>query len=160
MVLKPNLLKNTKDKVENVNLKNLIMEAKFSKEIEKLKSESERLNLGLSDELIIQTAQNLGPSLYLRDAKFVDSNSPSEIGYIKTEFLMGELGLEDGPILEEAIKEVLLRLDILKNKKYRVLVYALLRLYFEAMKPKYKEERNAVLGFLVKIKNYILGWFK
>jgi len=136
------------------------MATKFTKEIEKLKNESDKLDLGLSEELIIQVAEKLGPSIYSVDQKFVDANSKEEIERIKNEFLIGELKLEDTPSLYDVIYEILEKLELLKNKKYRVLVYALLKLYFDSLEKKSKGEEDILMKVLGKIKNFIVSLFK
>lgn len=103
------------------------MSRKFDNLIENLKSESIRLELDLSEELLIETAKELGPSIYVTDSKYVDSSSEAELLTVKNEFLIKKLNLTDGPELDEAIMEVLEQLKDLKNKKHRVLVYALLK---------------------------------
>jgi hypothetical protein len=103
------------------------MSRKFDNLIENLKDESIRLELDLSDELLIETAEELGVSIYNDDSKYVDSSSPDELLTVKNEFLIKKLNLTDGPELDEAITEVLEQLKELKNKKHRVLVYALLK---------------------------------
>jgi hypothetical protein len=103
------------------------MSRKFDNLIENLKSESIRLELDLSEELLIETAEELGVSIYGEDSQYVDSSSSDELLTVKNEFLIKKLNLTDGPVLDEAIMEVLEQLKDLKNKKHRVLVYALLK---------------------------------
>lgn len=103
------------------------MSRKFDNLIENLKDESIRLELNLSEELLIETTEELGVSIYNDDSKYVDSSSPDELLTVKNEFLIKKLNLTDGPELDEAITEVLEQLKDLKNKKHRVLVYALLK---------------------------------
>lgn len=105
------------------------MDNKFKKEVAKYIKSSEKLKLGLSEELIIQVAEELGPSIYLQDASLVESND-LEVDYILNTFVNKKLGVEGE---REVIYSILDQLKPLKNKKYRVLVYALLREHYNAV---------------------------
>ena len=128
----------------------------------KLKTDSQKLNLNLDDTLLEEIAKDLGAAAYASDSKFVDSNSESELKTIKDKFLIGKLGLPDTSKLDDAIQEVLEQLKDLKNKKHRVLIYALLKKKFEKVKvevkEEIKEEKNDVKSFfsslISKIKQY------
>lgn len=102
------------------------MTAKFLKQVELVKGVCVKLNLILPEELIIETAQELGPAIYDADSKLVDTSDESEIELIKTELLKGKLNLSDSQcikLITDAVKIV----EPLKNKKYRILLYALLK---------------------------------
>lgn len=128
----------------------------------KLKADSDKLNLNLNDNLLEETAKELGATAFANDSKFVDSNSESELKTIKDKFLIGKLGLPDTSQLDDAIQDVLEQLKDLKNKKHRVLIYALLKKKFEKVKvevdEEIKEESNNLKSFfsslITKIKNY------
>lgn len=98
----------------------------FLKQIELVKSSCIELNLILPEELIIETAKELGPAIFGSDSKLVNTSDESEIELIKNELLKGKLNLSDdvcNKLLADAIKIV----NPLKNKKYRILFYALLK---------------------------------
>jgi len=135
------------------------MEAKFNKYIEKLKADSDKLELGLSNEILISTAEELGPIIYSADAKFVDSKSQEELNIIKNEFLIKKLNLIDDSTLDDAILNVLEKLKALKNKKHRVLVYALLKKHFADVKIEVKKEVAETKSFTVEIFNKIKKFF-
>lgn len=98
------------------------MDNKFKKEVAKYIKSSEKLKLGLSEELITQVTEDLGPSIYLQDAALVAEND-LEVEYIIATFLKKKLNI-DGDA--ETVYSILDKLKPLKNKKYRALVYALL----------------------------------
>jgi hypothetical protein len=131
--------------------------------VSKLKADSDKLELGLSEELIIETAKDLGISAFNADSKFVDSKSDEELKTIKNDFLIKKLKLVDDSKLDDAILSVLERLKALKNKKHRVLVYALLKTHFakisNEVKTEIKEEVIETKSFFdsvkTKVKNYL-----
>lgn len=130
--------------------------------ISKLKADSDKLELGLSQELIAEIAKDLGPSAFNADSKFVDSKSQEELDTIKHEFLIKKLNLINDSKLDDAISNVLEKLKALKNKKHRVLVYALLKNHFASIayevKHEVKEDIAETKSFFdsikIKVKNY------
>lgn len=130
--------------------------------VSKLKADSDKLELGLSEELIIETAKDLGPAIFNADGKFVDSKSDEELKTIKTEFLIKKLNLVDDSKLDDAISNVLEKLKALKNKKHRVLVYALLKSHFAAIasevKHEVKEDIAETKSFFDSVKNKVKNY--
>lgn len=102
------------------------MNAKFLKQIELVKAACVKLNVILPEELLIETAQELGPAIFDNDSKLVNTSDETEIELIKTELLKNKLKLSESnctTLIADAIKIV----EPLKNKKYRILFYALLK---------------------------------
>ena len=102
------------------------MTAKFLKQVELVKTVCVKLDLILPEELIIETAQELGPAIFDNDSKLVNTSDETEIELIKTELLKNKLKLSESnctTLIADAIKIV----EPLKNKKYRILFYALLK---------------------------------
>jgi len=130
--------------------------------ISKLKADSDKLELGLSQELITEIAKDLGPSAFNSDSKFVDSKSQEELDTIKNEFLIKKLNLIDDSKLDDAILSVLEQLKALKNKKHRVLVYALLKTHFSKItaevKKEVKEEVAETKSFFDSVKNKVKNY--
>lgn len=102
------------------------MTAKFLKQIELVKSSCIELNLILPEELLIETAEELGPSIFNSDSKLVNSSDNVELELIKNNFLKSKFNLSDD-ICDKLIDEAVRILGPLKNKKYRILFYALLK---------------------------------
>lgn len=99
---------------------------KFEEAVAKYSAEAKNLNLNLSHDLLVAVAKGLGPSIYNADSEVVAASDPEELKTVKNNFLIGKLGLSDGPELDSAIKEVVEKLGTHNRNKYRVLFYALL----------------------------------
>ena len=100
--------------------------SKLVEAIETYVAQSNELNLGLSEELITSVAKGLGPSIYNADSSKVSSSDPEELARVKTNYLIGKLGLSYGPELDVAIAEVMEKMGSSNRNKYRANVYALL----------------------------------
>lgn len=102
------------------------MEKKFLKQIDNAVSSSQKLGITLSENLLVEIAEHLGPSIYDADAKFVNTSDINEIQLVKNEFLIKELSLSENQsdILLDQVIEIT---KPLKNKKYRIVFYALLK---------------------------------
>lgn len=90
---------------------------------------TEEMNaLGFSHhhELYDAVTKHLGPSIHSNDASKVACDDPNEMQTIKTEFLIGKLGLEDGPELDNAISQVCGALGKDNANKHRATFYYLL----------------------------------
>ena len=94
--------------------------------LEKFHAENDSLGLGLDGGLIEAVAKGLGPSIYNDDASRVSCSDQSELDRVKTNFLIGKLGLSDGPELDDALKSVCEAMGSSNRNKYRVLFYAAL----------------------------------
>jgi hypothetical protein len=102
------------------------MTAKFLKQIELVKSSCIELNLILPEELLIETAQELGPSIFSTDSKLVNTSDKTELQLIKDELLKGKLKLPDD-VCDKLLTDAIRIIEPLKNKKYRILFYAVLK---------------------------------
>jgi len=65
-----------------------------------------KFDKGADDKLITAVFKGLGPSVHNRDSSSVACSDPKELATVKKNYLMKKLGLEDGPELDAAIKEV------------------------------------------------------
>jgi|688.fasta_scaffold944408_2 hypothetical protein len=102
------------------------MEKKFLKQIDNVVTSSQKLGLNLPENLLVEIAEHLGPSIYEVDSKFVNTSDINEIQLVKNEFLIKELNLSESQsdILLDQVIEIT---KPLKNKKNRILFYALLK---------------------------------
>jgi hypothetical protein len=75
-----------------------------------------------NDELLQKVAQGLGPSIYLADASLVSCSDQEEKDRVKNNFLIGKMGLEDSPALDEAIDKVCEKMSGI-NHKHRAIFY-------------------------------------
>lgn len=99
--------------------------------IEKYAAElKEKFNLDPDMELLTKVTIGLGPSIYKPDAATVSSSDISELERLKTNFLIGKLGLADSPDLDEAITKILDAYGRSNRMKYRAVVYYLLTAHF------------------------------
>lgn len=107
--------------------------SKFDEAIERYQSEMSE-KLGMSDidvTLLTEITKSLGPSIYLADASKVSCSDQEELDRVKNNFLIKKLGMEDGPVLDEAIKEVCETLGSSNRNKFRAIFYYLLVQKFE-----------------------------
>ena len=96
---------------------------------EAYKSFTEEMNaLGLQhqEELYHAVLKHLGPSVHQKDASLVACSDKKELETIKKNFLIGKLGLEDTPRLDEAIQEVCGAMGESNRHKHRATFYYLL----------------------------------
>jgi hypothetical protein len=78
------------------------------------------------DALLTSVAQGLGPSIYLADASLVSCSDDEEKQRVKTNFLIGKLGLEDNGDLDGYIETVCQQMGSSNRNKYRAVFYYLL----------------------------------
>ena len=81
-------------------------------------------------DLLTKVTVALGPSIYDADAEIVASSQPSELERVRTSYLIGKLGLPDGPELDAAIASVIDTYGKSERTKYRAVVYYLLTRHF------------------------------
>ena len=96
---------------------------------EAYKTFTEEMNgMGLQhhEELYHAILNYLGPSIHQKDASLVACSDPKELETIKRNFLIGKLGLEDGPKLDEAIEQVCGAMGTSNRNKHRATFYYLL----------------------------------
>ncbi|NGO54853.1 DUF2853 family protein [Mesorhizobium camelthorni] len=75
-----------------------------------------------------------GPSIYSADASTVSASDKSELETIKKRFLIGKLGLKDGPDLDKGLSDVIEQYGRSNRNKYRAVVYYLLATHFKREK--------------------------
>lgn len=73
--------------------------------------------------LLEKVVAGLGPSVYDADAELVSSSDDEEMARVRTNFLVGKLGLADGPELDAAVSDVCARYGSSNRSKYRAVVY-------------------------------------
>ena len=97
----------------------------FDEVIEKSIEQLSGVGIAADESLLKAVAKGLGPSIYNQDSSLVAASDPEELERVKTNFLIGKLGLADGPELDAAIAETVATLKGI-NRKLRVVVYYLL----------------------------------
>jgi len=81
-------------------------------------------------DLLTKVTIGLGPSVYNADSAMVAGSDPEERKRIRSNFLVGKLGLPDGPELDAAIESVLETYGHGERRKHRAVVYYLLVKHF------------------------------
>jgi len=81
-------------------------------------------------DLLTKITVGLGPSIYNADSEIVAATQPGEIETVRHNFLIGKLGLPDGPDLDTAIDAVIETYGRSERHKYRAVVYYLLTRHF------------------------------
>ncbi len=90
-------------------------------------TESKKLGLHLSDELITKVTVGLGPSIYNKDSETVSCTDSSEVATVRENFLKKKLGLTQvDEELDAAIENVCEMMGTSNKHKYRALFYTLL----------------------------------
>ncbi|MCB0628385.1 MAG: DUF2853 family protein [Saprospiraceae bacterium] len=84
------------------------------------------LGLHYHEELYDAISKYLGPAIYNQDASLVSCSDPDELKTIKTNFLIGKLGMDDSPQLDKIITEICHGLGQSNTKKHRSTFYYLL----------------------------------
>lgn len=82
-------------------------------------------------DLLTKVTIGCGPSIYNADSATVAGTQQSELDTVKNNFLIGKLGLTDGPDLDKAIDSVMEQYGRSNSNKYRVVVYYLLTVHFK-----------------------------
>ena len=100
--------------------------SKFEEALARFKEEITQLDLSYHNGLFEAIAEYLGPSIHDKDASLVACSDESERTTIKENFLIGKLGMEDGPNLDSAIEQVCGLLGKDNTQKHRVTFYYLL----------------------------------
>ncbi|MCC6280322.1 MAG: DUF2853 family protein [Saprospiraceae bacterium] len=100
--------------------------ATFVETFDKYKSELDALGISYDETLLSAVTKGLGPAIYNDDSSRVSSSDPDELARVKTNFLIGKLGLSDGPELDQAIADVVEQLGASNRNKYRAIFYYLL----------------------------------
>ena len=80
--------------------------------------------------LLTKVTIGCGPAIYNADASTVAGSQPSELETVKNNFLIKNLGLNDGPQLMEGINSVIEVYGRSERNKYRAVVYYMLTKHF------------------------------
>ncbi len=81
-------------------------------------------------ELLRKVTIGCGPTIYNADSSTVSATDPDEVATVKKSFLVGKLGLADGPELDQALDAVFETYGKSNRNKYRAVVYYLLTKHF------------------------------
>ncbi len=82
-------------------------------------------------DFLDKVVTGLGPAIYNRDASLVSGSNESELETVRNNFLIGKLGLPEGPHLMHTIKDVLREYGPSERNKYRAVVYYILARRFK-----------------------------
>ncbi|PWR02874.1 DUF2853 domain-containing protein [Meridianimarinicoccus roseus] len=81
-------------------------------------------------DLLTKVTIGLGPTIYNADSSTVAGTDPSELETVRKNFLIGKLGLADGPHLDEGIAAALDTYGRSERNKFRAVLYYLLVVHF------------------------------
>ncbi|MGX1930421.1 DUF2853 family protein [Flagellimonas sp. 2504JD4-2] len=81
-------------------------------------------------DLLTKVTVGLGPSIYNLDSSRVSGSSEKELDTVKNNFLIGKLGLSDGPELLDTINGVIDTYGRSDKNKYRAVIYYMLTKHF------------------------------
>lgn len=98
--------------------------SKFVEAVEKYSADLKDLGVSFDAKLLTAVAKGLGPSIYNADSSLVACSDAEELARVKKNFLIGKLGLADGPALDDALQAVCAQYD--KRFKHRAVFYYLL----------------------------------
>ncbi|MEM1129534.1 MAG: DUF2853 family protein [Pseudomonadota bacterium] len=90
----------------------------------------EKCGLTPDMDLLTKVTVGLGPAIYNDDASTVASSDASELETVKKNFLIGKLGLADGPDLDAGIAKAVETYGASERNKYRAVFYYLLTKHF------------------------------
>jgi hypothetical protein len=85
-----------------------------------------KCNMVADMDLLTRVTIGCGPAIYRPDAALVAGSDARELETVKKNFLVGKLGLADGPELDAALDEVLATYGRDNRQKYRAVVYYML----------------------------------
>jgi hypothetical protein len=81
-------------------------------------------------DLLTKVTIGLGPSIYNADSSIVAASDPDELARVRKNFLMGKLGLPDGPELDAGIAAAVETYGSSERRKLRAVFYYLLVVHF------------------------------
>lgn len=81
-------------------------------------------------DLLTKVTIGLGPSIYNADSSTVATSDPTEVARLRKNFLIGKLGLDDTPALDEGIEAMIDTYGKSTNPKHRAVACYLLVLHF------------------------------
>lgn len=95
-------------------------------------ADMQKMGLHFHEDSYRAVIDYLGPSVFSKDASLVACSDKNEIEYIKKNFLVGKLGLdENDPRLDQALHEVCQALGESNKRKHRPTFYYLLMAVLE-----------------------------
>ncbi len=100
--------------------------SKFDAVVDRCVAQMDEQGIQVDRDLLTAIAKSLGPSLYRQDAILVAASQPSELDTIKKNFLIGKLGCDDGPALDDAIAAAIEKIGTSRRNKLRPVFYYLL----------------------------------
>lgn len=77
-------------------------------------------------DLLTKVTIGCGPSIYNDDAETVAASDPAELDRIRKNFLIGKLGLAEGPDLARGLDTAIDRYGRSNRNKYRAVLYYIL----------------------------------
>lgn len=90
---------------------------------DKLAAYKNEMGGGVDETLLSAVTKSLGPSIYNEDSSRVSCSDKGEMERVKQNFLIGKLGLADGPELDVALEEVCEQLGSSNRNKFRAIFY-------------------------------------
>lgn len=81
-------------------------------------------------DLLTKVTVGLGPAIYDADSSLVSATSDSEMQTVRNNFLIGKLGLSDGPDLDKGLSAAIETYGASVSHKHRAVVYYLLVTHF------------------------------
>lgn len=101
--------------------------SEYNKAYETFTQEMNDMGFHYHEEYYHSVMKHLGPSVHNADAALVACSDPKELDYIKENFLIGKLGLDENDArMDEAIHQVCHAFGESNNKKHRPTFYYLL----------------------------------
>jgi hypothetical protein len=90
--------------------------------------------IGLLDERFFNAKEHLDHTYEIikADSKFINTSDVNELKLVETEFLIGKLNITDAELIKELLYEAIMIIDPLKNKKYRIVFYAILKILLKS----------------------------
>ena len=104
--------------------------SKFDEAMDGYMADCKKLGIDVDATLLKKVAKGLGPSIYRADASKVSGTDPDELARVKKNFLIGKLGLKDGPKLDEGINAAIETMGKSNRNKQRAIFYYLLVKHF------------------------------
>ena len=81
-------------------------------------------------DLLEKVTIGCGPAIYEADGATIAASDPAELETVKNHFLIGKLGLPEGPALLEAIDAAIATYGRSEPNKYRAVIYYMLVRHF------------------------------
>jgi Protein of unknown function (DUF2853) len=102
---------------------------KFEEALESYKAVMTEAGFEFDETLLTAVTKGLGPSIYNKDSSLVSATDPEEVARVKTNYLLGKLGLEDSADVDAGLASVMEQVKGIRMKP-RAIVYYLLCKHF------------------------------